>query len=444
MICGKFFARFVLAAVIFFTVNLFADAQSFADIPSASHTGKLTCLVEDENGNIFSAGEDGFINFWNMQKNAAEDRFQLSPYAIVSMVHRPGRSHIAIVESDGMGLYRISAWDYLQKRKLFTLRFKDPVSYITYSRNGSFLIAARNGRTGIVFLNPENGELLQAPSALNSLVTFSATGKSERTMIVYSPLGVLSYWNLETGEEIQAASVPQNIRSPILFNNNLFFAGIDNNGLVILDALSGREIRRNTSIKDGELLVVSEEGRDFICIQKQNESIRYILFRIDNAGNLRVVNQRNIPNTVLRITSSMLLENRVVLGTEDGKVHLYNERNNRIQEMQTVDQADLHEIAASGDSLALLHRSAGIAFIPADFHSISADTVIHFEDAGGFSQIAVSDTAYNSESFFVLWNYGDVNSVPVIRDTRGIIAEVEGLSRRYPLLSVTRSFQYQF
>jgi WD40 repeat protein len=435
---GRFFAAFI----ILFNIISFAEAEPFGNIPADSHTGYITGLVQDENGNIISAGEDGFITVWNIEENAAESRFQLSSYPIVSIAQRPNHSQIAIVESDGMGLFRISAWDYIQNKKLFTLRFKDPVSHVTYSKNGSFLIAGRTGRTGIVFINPENGDLLQSPPDLNGNIAFAATGKSERTMITYISSGVISYWNLESGEQMQQATVPQNMKSPILFNNNLFFAGIDKNGLVILDALTGKELGRNNSVKDGQLLAVSEGSRDFVCMQKQNNSNRYVLFRMENSGSLRRITQKTLPGNNLIITSSMLFENQIVLGTEDGKINLYQQQNNRIRELQFSHQFKIDEIAASKNSLAILQNSHSkntssqhenrIAFFPADFNEISADMIITFTN-NNFDEIVSSDIAYNNEDYFILWKSNDPSISPVLQNKTSSITTVKGLSERYAL-----------
>jgi WD40 repeat protein len=101
-------------------------------MPAGSHRGKVNAVLWDAgHSQILSAGADGFLGIWDIKNNRAEDRFQLSSYALSSMVLRPGKPQIALIENDGLGLYRISAWDYEAKRNLFILRFRDPVSYIT-------------------------------------------------------------------------------------------------------------------------------------------------------------------------------------------------------------------------------------------------------------------------------------------------------------------------
>ncbi|MDR2482260.1 MAG: hypothetical protein LBD08_01360, partial [Treponema sp.] len=195
------------------------------DLPG-KHRGAVNALAVDAQGRILSAGADGFLGIWNPGENALEERFQLSPYALTAIALRPGAEQAAVAENDSLGRCRVSVWDYRGKRNLFTLPLRDPVSYLCYSAAGNFLIIARSGRNGVLFLHPETGEALPglpAPEGLDSSVSFAATGKSERTMIVYSPLGSLSYWELDSGTEIRRFPVPPNLAPPVLFGNNRFF-----------------------------------------------------------------------------------------------------------------------------------------------------------------------------------------------------------------------------
>ncbi|MDR2103736.1 MAG: hypothetical protein LBP42_06510, partial [Treponema sp.] len=144
-----------------------SEGAKFSDaVLPGGHRGTVNDLVYIGGDQIISAGEDGFLTLWDIRRNAASDRFQVSPYGIRSMVLRPGKPQITLIESDGLGFYRISAWDYELKQRLFTLPFRDSVSYINYSAGGNFLIAARNGRTGVVFIHPETGEIINSPANL--------------------------------------------------------------------------------------------------------------------------------------------------------------------------------------------------------------------------------------------------------------------------------------
>ncbi|MDR1654752.1 MAG: WD40 repeat domain-containing protein, partial [Treponema sp.] len=156
------------------------------DLPLPSgHRDSVTKLILDGD-TLISVGEDGYLGLWDPRGRRALDRFQISAHHISGIEKRPGKSQIAIVESDGFGFYRISAWDYRQKKQLFGRHFPDPVSYINYSAGGNFLIAVRAGNAGLVFIHPETGEFLLSPENLSGNISLAATGRSERSMLVYT------------------------------------------------------------------------------------------------------------------------------------------------------------------------------------------------------------------------------------------------------------------
>ena len=250
-------ASFFLACVLILPLGLAAQSENGVslspEILPRGHNGKVTAVVRDREGRFLSAGEDGFLGIWTIR--AAEERFQLSPYSIKALVLRPDKPQISVIESDDLGLYRISAWDYKEKKNLFTLRFRDPVSYINYSASGGFLIVARSGRTGVAFIHPETGEVLESPAELSGTVSFAATGRSERIMISYLSSGSLSYWDLESGEELQHFDVPSSIRSPVLFGNNRFLGGFDTSGLLVLDAVTGDVLAHDASFGGDSIFI---------------------------------------------------------------------------------------------------------------------------------------------------------------------------------------------
>jgi hypothetical protein len=433
---------------------------------SGGHTGAVNALIYDaDTDRILSAGADGFLGIWDIQRNAAVEQFQLSSYSLQSMIRRPGRSQIALVESDGLGLYRISAWDYRTKRNLFILRFKDPISYINYSAGGNFLIVARSARTGVAFIHPETGDVLESPSNLTGSVVFAATGRSERTMVSYIAAGILSYWDLESGEEIQRAAVPANMASPVLFGNNRFFGGIDSGGLVILDAVSGNVIVRDRSITRGRLFPVSPDLAEFICLAQENSG-GYTLthFGVSNTGRLETRNRKTIPPSVASVTSVLTVGNRAILGTAGGLVWTVSQ-NGTAQGMTTVDQRKIEEIAASGSVLALISERR-LAFIPLDYRRLENRGIITLEDAGTYTHIASGPDlsgpgfpapAGEEQGSFLLWQSDNTRSFPVLRSIHGPLdngdpspisgpAEgpgenaglvLEGLPLRFPLRSAS-------
>ena len=345
------------AAFLFFSLFCVPGVHTQSlnnDVPvPGKHRGNVTVVLKDREGRILSAGEDGFLGIWNSQ--AALERYQLSPYGIKSMVLRPGKSQIAIVESDGLSLFRISAWDYETRKNLFTLRFRDSVSYINYSQAGSFLIVARSGRTGAAFFHSETGEVLQSPDELPGSIVFTATSRSERTMLCYLLPGILSYWDLETGAEMQHFEVPPNIRAPVLFGNSRFLGGFDSGGLLILDAVTGAILVRDEYLQNGIFFIDDPDSADpsrptgsaqFVCLSPFEDVYTVNRMEVNLSGRLTTISRRTVPAAAAIPGSGASLDGEnVVLGTTQGTLWLTGRNSSRI--LETGNPERLIDAAAS-------------------------------------------------------------------------------------------------
>jgi hypothetical protein len=377
---------------------------------AGGHRGAVQALVYDGGDRFLSAGADGFLGIWSIHGNTAEDRFQLSSYAISSMVLRPGKPHIAIIEGDGLGLYRIAVWDYARKTNLFILRFRDPISYITYSAGGNFLIVSRSARTGVVFIHPETGEVLQSPEDLTGSVSFAATGRSERTMISYSPAGVLSYWELDSGEELRRFSVPGQISSPLLFGNNRFLGGIDPEGLVILDAVSGNTLARDRRITQGRLFPADSALTEFVCLSTEAGASVLYRFTIDSAGRLETRERRSLASSLPPLTGAAAAGNIVALGDAAGGVWTVA-ANGAPRPMDTRNQQPIGEAAAAAGTLVFIGGQNRVGRIPLDYRELRHNDTLLLEEAGPYTHV-VSD---ENTGTFLFWQADNNRNFPAVR-----------------------------
>jgi hypothetical protein len=426
------------------------SAPGEAAVPAGKHRGAVNALVYAGGDRVLSAGNDGFLGIWNIRDRRAETRFQLSSYSLVSMVKRPEKTEIALIESDGLGLYRVSAWDYERRERLFTLRFRDPLSYITYSAGGNFLIVSRSARLGVAFIHPETGEVLQSPGDLSGTVSFAATGISERSMISYAPSGVLSYWSLASGEEIRRFPVSPGIASPILFGNNRFFGGFDAEGLVILDAVSGNELIRDPRVPRG-ILFSSPDSDEFFCLAVNQGSVLWYGYGINTAGELENRYRWVIPGGTFpggsapEITSvtANTTGGILVLGAVDGGLLSFSPGGS-LQTLAAAEQLPVREAAASGAVLALILENNRTGFIPLEFDGLDSGGQIRLEAAGAYTQVSPAGESPEGLSRFLFWQTQNTTQAPVLR---GISPEdpgprlsrttLSGLPLRFPLRSVS-------
>ena len=367
--------------LIMLTTNTCASASpiqtakllSYPVLPS-KHKGAVTALLLDNQGYILSAGNDGFLEVWDINTNKAMERFQISSHPITTMILRQNTSHIAIVEHSGNGVYRISAWDYRKKNKLWTLNMSDTVSTLAYSATGSFLIIGENDRIRLV--DPETGSSLNNIPRINGSVQFVATGKSERSMVGYQNLGLLSYWNLSTGIEMQHFSVPAHLKSPVMFGTNRFLAALSSRDLLVLDAVSGKIISRNSDLVLDMLIALEPDRTEFMGL---NGTTVYH-FSLSNTGKLEIINTISIPKEIDSVTSALFYEQTgaVLLGTTDGTVwQVY--KNSTAQAMYTENQRRIVETAAAIPYIAFITEEQCLSIIPIDYKQLHNDSLIYLQ-----------------------------------------------------------------
>ena len=403
-----------------------SDSTGYGIIPG-SHRGAVTALRMDANGRIISAGEDGFLEIWNQR--AAEERFQLSHYTIKFMAARPGKNEVAVVESDGLNLNSVSAWNYETKKRLFTLRFRDSVSCVNYSAAGNFLIVSRSGIGGTVLLDPETGEVLDSPE-LPPSITLALTGLSERNMVCYEPSGILSYWSLEQGNETQRFNVPSNIQNPILFGNSRFLAGFDSGGLIVLYAVTGAVLARETTIRQGNIFTGNADSAQFYCVSDNGSSCTIYLMDINPFGILSTINRRVVfINEVNRGISTG--GDSFILGTRLGDLWLVSGVETRV--LKTQNQEGILDIAVSSSSIALVSENGTIVYLPPDYSLIEngfsfvTDTI----DGNQF-YTGISASPLPGESRFLLWGNGRSTPMIISQSSRILLDE-------FPVRSTIRS-----
>ncbi|MDR1898470.1 MAG: hypothetical protein LBQ55_00505 [Treponema sp.] len=440
-------AELALGIICFFQVSLLFPQQPLA---AGAHHGAVRAILQ-EGDKLYSAGDDGFLGIWDIRGGFCEERFQLSSSAILAMVKRPGRTELGVIESDGMGLYRISVWDYAEKTKRFSLRFRDPLTYINYSARGSFIIAARTGRTSLVIVDAETGDLLPSPENLTGAVSFAATGRSERGMVIYQPQGIISYWDLESGEERDSLRVPPNLASPLIFGENRFFAGLDSGGLVILDAVSGELLARNGGTPaPAALPSLLFAGRDetelywFTGALPASGSPGPGLyhFSVDGGGRLRTLDrgiltqdQRSGAGSfsagVNSVTAGTVWKGGAALGNSSGLIWFTEGGTAKV--METKNQEKILETAASGPVLALLTGN-GLGFIPLDYSRLGAGETLSLEEPGPYRRIT-GIPREDSLGAFLLWQDGNTRAYPLVRTSEkgdgGFI--LKNLPLRFPL-----------
>ena len=441
--------RFSFFLIIILTC--FCGYFSFSQSPGfGRHRGAVTSLLIDNDGYFYSAGEDGFVGIWNNQE--AIYRFQVSPFGLSSMVLRPGKTQIAVIEDDGLSMHRISSWDHETGENIFTLSFMDSVSFINFSAAGTFLIVGLSGQTGVIFIDSETGETAEPLEELRDSVNFAATSMSEKIMICYSPSGILSYWDLETGIELRHFEVPPNIRGPVLLGNNCYIGGFDPNGLIILDIVTGAALARNNTI-NGSFFIDEREKADpqgkarFYCLSSTGTANTIFRMEINQSGALTTLNRTVLPPGITEVrTAAYAGGEAFILGNAHGNLWFLNRSLARLLDCNSPEQ--VIDLAASSEALGFISENGAAGFLPLDYSKLKNGETLRMERvsppaaSGVYTRINADPSAPpgTGSPVFLFWQ--NSRSIPMLRTLQGSPLNAAGsriflekLPLRYPIRS---------
>jgi hypothetical protein len=249
-------------------------------------------------------------------------------------------------------------------------------------------------------------------------------------MIVYLAGGVLSYWDLRLGHETGHFEAPPHISSAIMFGNNRFFAGIDPRGLVVIDAVSGNELARDSSIPGGSVLSAAG-GTEFICLVKNGETPELYRFDINSGRDLILMERRSLPEELSAVTAAAF-DGGAALGSAGGGLWLADQDGEA--PLTVKNQAPIVEAAVSGSSLAFITEGNLLGFIPLDYFQLDSLDSLALEQNGGYTRI----TSFpGTADYFLLWQAGNTRLPPLIRTAEGgdSFFTIQNLALRFPLRS---------
>lgn len=278
-----------LSAILLFSfINIsFLTAESY--ISTQSHNGKVTSLLavqsyENNNSSFFSSGTDGFLIHWD--GNNTGEHYQISDLTIGNAVKNPLTNELAIYETDSLTMNKITILDWNSLSKKFSKRFKDSITCLAYSEKGNYIIVGTTAVNGIYILNAKTGLVNKKIKDISSIITMAKTGASEKNAVMYSPTGFLYYYDFAKDKVIAKFQTQSDLEQPTLLGTgkmqNRFFAGTRNNGIYIIDALSGKILMHcpatSPSIVTGT--TEDEEGLYYICSTGRGYALKLISYKM--------------------------------------------------------------------------------------------------------------------------------------------------------------------
>ena len=217
----------------------------------------------------FSAGEDGFLIKWTSDNQG--EHYQITELNIKMISVSPNGREIAVYESDGGLTNKVSVWNWETLTRKFARKFQDSITSLDYSANGNYLIVGTASIKGAVFINAETGNVVNSKIKEDTgIISYAITTNTEKTCAMYSPKkGTLTYYNLQTGKETKTLYVEPDLEKPVLFNKFMYLAGVKNNAIYIISAVTGKTLNKIeamnaiilSSKNDENLYYIENDGR---------------------------------------------------------------------------------------------------------------------------------------------------------------------------------------
>lgn len=357
------------------------------------HDGSVTAFATGSNA-LFSAGNDGFLIKWTA--SGMGEHFQVSDYEIKMIAVHPNGNEIAVYETDGYSVNRISVWNWATQTRKFAKRISDTVTSLAYSEKGTYIMAGTTSIDGIIFLENTRGSIVKKVNDSAGIVSYAVTSVSENSNCMYSPLGYLIYTNLRTGVRKTEFQVESNLLQPTVYYNDLFFAGVKNDTIHITQATTGTVIAKIpakspqicTSRSDSNLYYIENDGK-YITLKMIETEEHHVIETPIIVKRFSLANRSTI-ETLLKRNDS------IFFGTTDGNIYSLDtvpSTENVIAQQVTKHVYDkIYDIAAQGDYFFLLTNKSVIRV------SYNDSTLVTIAGNTGYTNIIPYDDAV------ILWS----------------------------------------
>ena len=389
-------------AFLFFTLN----AQSH--ISTQSHQAQVTQIApvstRGTDGSYYSASDDGFVIKWTFDGQG--EHYQFSDVAIKLLAVSPNGNEIALYETDGGSINRVTVWDWKTLTRKYLRKFSDSITSLSYSANGTYLIVGTATVDGAVFIRTAGWQIVDKIKTNTSIVSYIHTSNSEKTCVFYSPSGNLSFYNLQTGKLKTKMQIVKGLTQPLMYNENRFFAGVNDNkiyitagGKTIASVPANNPIIISTET-DYNLFYVDYDGRNTYEV-KMLESLDE-----NTVSNPRIVKTLRGPRGNAVITAAVKDATNIYFGGKNGAIY-------KTEAEATITSSTLTELTENTYS-----KIYGMAPAESDFYFLTSNSIYKSSyDTGLVDKL--SDTngetkiiAYNDNNV-ILWSKSE--RAPVIK-----------------------------
>ena len=394
--------------IFFILIFVFAVLPFFAQahISTQSHQAQITAIksIPVKSGNeltYFTAGDDGFLIKWS--DNNEGEHYQISDVGIKLIAVSPNSNYVAVYESDGGSVNKVSVWDWRTLTRKFNKKYTDSITSLEFSAKGTYLIVGTASVDGAEFYNTSNWSKINKIKANTSIVNYIHTSDTEKTAVFYSPAGNLSYYNMQTGQLKEKFTVIQGLSQVVLYNSNVFLAGVRDNTIYVLNAYKGSTV---TTIKAQNPIILSTYRDSNLYYLEYDGKNNYDLKMLENLDGQKLSNPRLVksfrgPRGNAAINTGIKNYTEILLGSKSGSVY-------KVDTDPSLTTTNLPEITENTYS-----KIYDMCRAPSDFYFLTDKAIFKSSYDSGIVNKIVSTSGQTN-----IINYDDNNVILWSENTR--------------------------
>ena len=397
----------IIVLATFCVFSLFAQSHTSTQSHQSTITNIVPFIVRgSSNFDYITTGEDGFIIKWT--EDDFGEHYQVTDLGIKMAVCSPNGKHVAVYETDGGSTNKVTVWDWDTLTKKFSKSYNDSITTLNYSANGTYLIIGTATTDSAVFIRTSDWKTVDKIKENTSIVNYVHTSASEKTIMMYSPAGSLSYYSLSNGKLKTKFKTIQGLSNVVSFNNDLFLAGIKDDNIYVIYALDGKSLL-SIPVTNGIILTSSSDD-NLYYLEFDGKNI-YTLKMLDNLPNNKISNPHTVktfygPRASGQIVTGTRYVDQIVLGGKDGAVYK--------TDAEPMSQTVTLKAITDNTYTKIVDSEA----IDQDFYFLSSSKIFKSSyDTGIVETVAsvsgeTNITAYGNQ--LILWSKGTRNKVTLL------------------------------
>ena len=397
----------ILSLLISTLIVFSLEAQSH--ISTQSHQAEVTQIrpvsARGTDGSYYTASDDGFVIKWTFDGQG--EHYQFSDVAIKLLAVSPNGNEIAIYETDGGSINRITVWDWKTLSRKYLKKFTDSITSLSYSANGTYLIAGTATVDGAVFIKTSGWSIVDKIKENTGIVSYIHTSSTEKTCVFYSPSGSLSFYNFATGKLKQKMQIVKGLSQPLMYNENRYFAGVRDNTIYI--TASGKTIA--TVPANNPIIISTEADYNLFYLEndgRSNYEVKMLESKEGNAvSNPRLVKSLKGPRGSANITAAIKDATNIYFGGKNGAVY-------QTEAEATITSSSMTELTENTYS-----KIYGMAPAETDFYFLTSNAIYSSSyDTGVITKLSSTDGDTDIISYkdnnVILWSQSEKSPVKLM------------------------------